>query len=200
MLPGPLTVPPVMTIRPTSDGSSGSRTNARARLVSGPRATIVTSCGNCADLVADDLLGRQQVLALGDLERRLAEPVVAVEETALHRQADLGRRGLAQPRPARRVELLDDRLDVERRLLGRDIAADRRDGQHFDAGSNSARHTAIASSMPGSTSRITFRAMKSLVCCVCPMGYRCADCSVSRVVRQANPTRSTSCRATTFLQ
>ena len=45
MLPGPDTVPPMMTIRPTSVGSSGSRMNARAMFVSGPSATIVTECG-----------------------------------------------------------------------------------------------------------------------------------------------------------
>ena len=45
MLPGPETVPPMMTIRPPSVGNSGSRINARAMLVSGPSETIVTECG-----------------------------------------------------------------------------------------------------------------------------------------------------------
>ena len=90
--------------------------------------------GSVADLIADHLLRGQQVLPLGHHEAGPAQPVAAVEVAAIDRQAVVGLGGGPQPRPARRIELLDDRLHVPRGLGRRDVAADGRHGHDVQLG------------------------------------------------------------------
>ena len=73
------------------------------------------------------------MMPLGDGEVSSAQTVCAEQVSAVGPE-HLVARCTAEARPARRVELLDDRLYVERRLLGRDRAAGGGDGQHIQRG------------------------------------------------------------------
>ena len=62
------------------------------------------------------------MLPLGHHETRSAQAVAAVETAAIDRQAVVRLGGGPKPRPAGRIEPLDNRLDVPRGLGRRDVS------------------------------------------------------------------------------
>ncbi len=68
------------------------------------------------------------MLPLGDHETRPAQPIAAVEIAPIDCQTDVRVRSSPQPRPAWRVELLDNRLHVPRGLAGRNVSPHRGHG------------------------------------------------------------------------
>ena len=98
---------------------------------------------------AEELVAGVRVVQLDAGEVHAAQAVGAVQGAGVH--VVLDRQGGAEPRPARRVELLDEDVDVARGLFGGDVAGRRRQADHFQlSGSNRASATANAPSMPGS--------------------------------------------------
>ena len=95
-----------------------------------PRGDDRHIAGRRPHFVADHLHRRMLMVPLGHGEMGAAHAVGAEQVPAIGPQ-HLVVRGSAQSRPAGRIELLDDRLHVRRRLLGRHRAAGGRDGDHF---------------------------------------------------------------------
>ena len=110
----------------------------------------------CPDLVRKNFFRQVAMLQLGDGKTGVSQAVGAIEFRGMDRQSVVGQRGHAQARPARRVELFDNRLHVARRLVGHHVAAGGGDGDDFPLGLERANVIATASSMPGSTSKMTF--------------------------------------------
>ncbi len=89
--------------------------------------------GSGPDLIADDLFRRMRGAQLGDLKAGVSQAIDAMEMAAVDRQSVVGRRGGADAGQSRRIELLDDRLDVARGQLGRYVAAHGGDGHDLQA-------------------------------------------------------------------
>ena len=150
-----------MTTRPTSDGNSGSRWNARAMLVNGPRATMVMASGAARTWSQITFSAGSRCCRSATGRFDAAQPVGAIEPAALRRRRDvrLGLGGGSEPRPARRVEGLDDGLGIAGGLGRRTVAPHGRDGHHVQPRMEQRPAQGQASSTPGSTSRITFLAI-----------------------------------------
>src|SRR6185436_15845884 len=87
-------------------------------------------CG--PNFVADELLGRMLPGQLRYLEAGVAQSVIAVNVTGIHAGKLIGSGGGPNPRIARRIEPLDESLDVQRRPLRRHISRHRRYRDHFE--------------------------------------------------------------------
>ena len=156
MLPGPLRVPPMMATRPTNEARSGSRFNARAMLVSGPRATRVTASG--AARTSSQMIFSEGCCVSSSATRRLMPPSPSIPCRCRPSTGRPLSGGEAAPTRGQRGGSTCSMIAWTLRVAscGGTLPPTAVTATTSSVGSNSATQRAMASSIPGSQSRITF--------------------------------------------
>lgn len=121
--------------RPTHDdeppnlrNDTGVALNGAGDVGKGPQAKERDFARGGSNFVANELYGRMLARMLRDIQAGISQAVFAMNMARVETGGIVGGGGRANSGKAGRIELLDERLDVQRGVLGGDISRHSRDG------------------------------------------------------------------------